>query len=68
MLNSNIWNDLSVCKQMIDIELDWNTRWILMLKSNPWNHLIANKWLILNRIISIKWQYLKLLIYVRTND
>ena len=48
MLNSNTWNHLTVSKQIINIELDWNT-WsieLLMLNSNTWNHLTKCKQMI----------------------
>ena len=43
MLNSNTWNYLILCKQVIDIKLNRSTwlKGLQMLNSNTWNHL---KW------------------------
>ena len=38
---------------------------VLLLNSNIWNHLRANKSIIINRIICIRWKYLKPFNYVQ---
>ena len=36
VLDSNIWNHLTVCKQMINIKLDRNNWWIELLILNSY--------------------------------
>ena len=50
MLNTNTWKHLTVCRKMINIELDWNIWWIdlLMLNCKNWNHLTMCKQIINN--------------------
>ena len=38
IFNSNTWNHLTVCKKIIDIELN-----LLMIVRNTWNHLTECK-------------------------
>ena len=78
MLNSNAWNHLSVCKQMIDIKclkpfnfVQTNDKYqikFLVLKSNTWNHLAVSKQKInIDIIIGVRLEYLKHYDYMQTN-
>ena len=59
-----VYNHLTVCKQMIDIKVSCLC-YIVILETIQ---LCANKWLILNRIICIWYEYLKSFNCEQTNE